>query len=79
MTIKASQLRASHVLSPFAAGPRDTVVASNGHTFHVAKGHDSKSGYYYTILCGDAIDKPWTGYRLADSIDDVRRIIRSHS
>ena len=45
MTIKASQLRASHVPSPFADGPRDTVVESNGHTFHVAKWYEYKSGY----------------------------------
>ena len=65
-----SSLRAADVLSPFEAGSCEVPVTYCGGTYHVAKGHDAKGGFYYTVR-GDE----WSGYRIARSLPAVRKLI----
>lgn len=73
MTITLSTLKRSAIKSPFEAGAREEVVTHAGETYHVARGHDAKGGWYYTVR-----GPSWQGYRIADSIEHVKSIIRSN-
>lgn len=75
--IMLAKLRASDIPSPFAPNAAEVKVVRERDLegFMVAKGHDAKGGFYYTVRNATA----WNGYKLANSINDVRAIIRSAS
>lgn len=71
MTMTLSNLKRSAIKSPFDAGAREELVTHAGNTYHVARGHESKGGWYYTVR-----GPSWQGYRVVHSIDAVKAVIR---
>lgn len=64
-------LKRDAIKSPFAAGAREERVQHAGRVYHVARGHESKGGWYYTVR-----GPSWQGYRIASSIEGVKAVIR---
>lgn len=71
--ISLARLRASDIPSPFAPDAREVRVTRerDAEGFMVAKGHDSKGGFYYTVRNATA----WRGYKIENNIAGVRRLI----
>lgn len=73
-TLTLANLKRRAIKSPFEAGAREEVVTHAGKVYHVARGHDAKGGWYYTVR-----GPSWHGYRIAHSIEHVKAIIRRES
>lgn len=75
--IMVSNLRASDIPSPFEpkAAEIKIVREQDLEGFMVAKAHDSKGGFYYTIRNANF----WDGYKITRSIIHVREIIKKAS